>query len=298
MEVRSRLRDDGAMSGPPPSDRDAALPPDPWAEQARRRDDLTRRRRRLGWWVAGAGGIVLVVILAIVLVPRLIGGDSADGPITPDPAPTSRAQPSASDPQGTSVDARGADLAELDEVWLIDRGDGIYEWGLTMRSTAAVDRGPFRIDASLRDDERVEVGRVSDSVAELPAGGAASVGGVVDDLAGEPTRLVVDVEVGPPLSEPALPADTLDIVAVTREEVAGASGERSEVITGRVRSTAAADVLDVRLALLWRDESGQVVAAVFHPVDRVRPGIDARFEIPIGEFAGAEGLPTDVSWSR
>jgi hypothetical protein len=144
MEVRSRLRDDGAMSGPPPSDRDAALPPDPWAEQARRRDDLTRRRRRLGWWVAGAGGIVLVVILAIVLVPRLIGGDSADGPITPDPAPTSRAQPSASDPQGTSVDARGADLAELDEVWLIDRGDGIYEWGLTMRSTAAVDRGPFQ----------------------------------------------------------------------------------------------------------------------------------------------------------
>jgi hypothetical protein len=298
MEVRSRLRDDGPMSGPPPSERDAALPPDPWAEQARRRDDLTRRRRRRWRWVGGAGGIVIVVVLAIAAVPHLIGGDAADGPITPDPVPTSREVASASVPQATTGDARGADLAELDDVWLIDRGDGIYEWGLTMRSTAEVDRGPFRIDASLRDDERAEVGRVSDSVAELPAGGAATVGGVVDDVAGEPTRLVVDVEVGPPLSEPALPADALDIVAVARQEVASASGERSEVITGRVRSTAATDVLDVRLALLWRDETGEVVAAVFHAVDRVRPGIDARFEIPIGEFAGVEGLPTDVSWSR
>ena len=58
------------------------------------------------------------------------------------------------------------------------------------------------------------------------------------------------------------------------------------------------DVVDIRLALVWRDELGDVEAVVFHDVERVRPGIDARFEVEISETLDVDGPPTEVSWRR
>lgn len=193
--------------------------------------------------------------------------------------------------------------AQLDEVWLLDRQDGSYDWGLTVRSTADEDRGPFEIDASIRDPDRNEVVGVSGTIGELAAGAVASVGGTVAIDRGEPRTLAVDVTVGAPLSESALDVDDLRVVGLARRRAPApvdpavpAGG--GEVIVGRLRSAVADDVVGVRLALLWRDAAGDVVAAIFHDVERVRPGVDARFEIPVGDRVAAEGLPSEVSWSR
>jgi len=285
------LREDGAVSGP--SDPPHGLPVDPWAEQARRRDEAQRLRRRHATWIGGAVALVLVVVVvAVVLAVARRGAGPASAPASVTPAASTT---EAAGPETTAPPRRPPTLARLDEVWLIDRLDGTYEWGLTVRSTADEDRGPLVIEASLRDDDRAEVARARDSIAELAAGAAATIGGVVTDPPGTPTRLAVDVTVGRPLDHPALGPDAIQVVALDRR---GAAATGAEVIAGRLRSRVAVDVVGIRLALLWRDERGEVSAAVYHDVERVRPGIEAYFEIPVGEGAGGEGLPSDVSWSR
>jgi hypothetical protein len=269
-----------------------ALPVDHWAEQARRRAEADRRRRRRATMIAfvvltaaAAAGVVVLVAL------RQSGPD--DAPSAEGSSPTSEASVPAT---GTpSPVTRPATLATLDEVWLVDRRDGTYEWGVTVRSTADDDRGPLEVEASLRDDDRVEVAQVGESIAELAAGAEATIGGVVADPPGVPTRLAVDVSVGRPLPRPALEPDAVEVVALSRR-VDGSTGE--DVVVGRLRSRVATDVEGIRLALLWRDDAGEVVTALYHDVDRVRPGVDARFEVPVGDRPDAEGLPADVSWSR
>lgn len=230
-------------------------------------------------------------------------GTSADQPATGSNHVPATGSGDVPDDGSNDVTTRSA---QLDEVWLLDRQDGSYDWGLTVRSTADEDRGPFEIDASIRDPDRNEVVGVSGTIGELAAGAVASVGGTVAIDRGEPRTLAVDVTVGAPLSESALDVDDLRVVGLSRRRAPApvASVDPAvpagggEVIVGRLRSAVADDVVGVRLALLWRDAAGDVVAAIFHDVERVRPGVDARFEIPVGDRVAAEGLPSEVSWSR
>ncbi len=291
------------MAGGSPSKRDPALPVDPWAEQATRRD-AAARRHRIRWMIGAAAAASIVAAVALAYLVRDGAGaddDDAVAPTTPasdevvlSPAPT----PTSSEVvtvASTVETLENASFVHLDEVWLLDRRDGTFQWGVTVQSTAGEDRGPITIGASLRDGARAEVGHVDETIDELAAGARVTVGGVVDDLGGEPTRLVVDVMVGEPMTEPAMAPDDLRILAVERRRTAGEGGD---VVVGRIRSDVGTDVAGVRLVLLWRDEGGDVVAAVFHDVERIRPGVDARFEIPVGHLVGADGPPGEVTWSH
>ena len=291
------------MAAGSPSKRDPALPIDPWAEQAMRRD-AAARRHRIRWIIGVAAAASIVAAVALAYLVRDGAGqddDDAVAPTTPasdevvlPPTPT----PTSSDVvivASTDETLENESLVHLDEVWLLDRRDGTFQWGVTVQSTAGEDRGPITIGASLRDGDRDEVGRVDETIDELAAGARVTVGGVVDDLDGEPTRLVVDVMVGEPMTEPAMAPDDLRILAVERRRTAG---EEGDVVVGRIRSDVGTDVAGIRLVLIWRDEGGDVVAAVFHDVERIRPGVDARFEIPVGHLVGADGPPGEVTWSH
>lgn len=289
------------MAGGSSSKRDPALPLDPWAEQVERRAVAARRRRR--WRLIGAGVTAsILVAVTLVYLARDGGGQdhddaapptaSASNDVVSPPVPATAGVVTDASNDGTLANAS---LARLDEVWLLDRRDGTFQWGVTVQSTAAEDRGPVTIQASLRDDDRIEVVGVDETIEELAAGARVTVGGVVDGLDGEPTRVVVDVVVGEPITAPAMGPDDLSILAVERRET---SGEEADVVVGRIRSDAVADIGGIRLVLLWRDGSGDVVAAVFHDVERVRPGVDARFEIPVGHLVGADGPPGEVTWSH
>ena len=184
----------------------------------------------------------------------------------------------APDVTGISSGARSG-AVELREVWLVRQGDGSYDWGVTIGSAAAVDRGPIEVVATLLDEAGQVVATEQESVRRLAAGSAAAVGGEVTDPDGTPDRVEVDVSQGEELAS-AAPAP-----------------EQVEAVSGRLRSSADDVLEDLRLALLWRDGRGEVLASLFEPIARVRPGIDARFEVPLpDEFVG-EGPPDDVSWS-
>ena len=293
------------MAGGSPSKRDPALPIDPWAEQAMRRD-AAARRHRIRWIIGVAAAASIVAAVALAYLVRDGAGGDDDGAVTSttpasnavvlSPAPTPTPTSSEVVTVASTVETlENASFVHLDEVWLLDRRDGTFQWGVTVQSTAGEDRGPITIGASLRDGDRAEVGRVDGTIDELAAGARVTVGGVVDDLDGEPTRLVVDVMVGEPMTEPAMAPDDLRILAVERRRTAG---EEGDVVVGRIRSDVGTDVAGIRLVLIWRDEGGDVVAAVFHDVERIRPGVDARFEIPVGHLVGADGPPGEVTWSH
>lgn len=297
------------MTGGSSSKRDPALPIDPWAEQATRRDATARRRRRIRWMLAaGAAASIVAAVTLAYLARDGAGQDHDDAVASTTPASDDVVLPPTPESSEVVVVAvastvetlenetlENASLVRLDEVWLLDRRDGTFQWGVTVQSTAAEDRGPITIGASLRGRDRAEVGRVDETIHEIAAGARVTIGGVVDDLDGEPTRLVVDVMVGDPMTEPAVAPDDLRILAVERRRTAEEGGD---VVVGRIRSDAGTDVAGIRLVLLWRDEGGDVVAAVFHDVERVRSGVDARFEIPVGHLVGAEGPPGEVTWSH
>jgi hypothetical protein len=289
------------VAGGSPSNRDPALPIDPWVEQATRRD-AAARRHRIRWMLgAGAAASILAAVTLAYLARDGAGQDHDDAVASTTPAsddvvlPPTPASSDVVTVASTDEKLENASLVRLDEVWLLDRLDGTFQWGVTVQSTAADDRGPITIGASLRDGDRAEVGRVDETIDELAAGARVTIGGVVDDLDGEPKRLVVDVMVGEPMTDPAMAPDDLRILAVERRRTAGGGGD---VVVGRIRSGAGTDVAGIRLVLLWRDEGGDVVAAVFHDVERVRSGVDARFEIPVGHLVGADGPPGEVTWSH
>ena len=77
----------------------------------------------------------------------------------------------------------------MDEVWLLDRQDGSYDWGLIVTSTDAADREGVAVTAQLLDAGGEVIVVVGDEIGVLPAGGRAAVGGVVTDPGGSPVRI-------------------------------------------------------------------------------------------------------------
>jgi hypothetical protein len=251
----------------------------------------------------------LVFIAAVVWISGRDGDRSTDGgsvAVTTVPATDTAAAPLIESPVNSTVTSTvvpsgtaGGVLTpvRLEEVWLIDRGDGRYEWGAVIISRVPDDRGPVVIRASFLGDDGTEVAHADEQLRSLAAGTGATVGGVVDDPAGIPRSLVVDVMAGDGLDDPAPQPDDLQILAVERRGDGGSDG-RPDVVAGRLRSTLGTEVVEIRLALVWRDDRGQVVAAVFHDVERVRPGVDARFEVPVDDLLDVDGPPTEITWTR
>lgn len=265
---------------------------DPWAEQARRHVEHRRRRRRR-WFFAGLGLVVVGALGAgawwFLDTAREPGGEesppdaAAERPSTPPPS-TSTVPPTTVDP---------ASLVRLADVWLLDRQDGTYDWGVLIGSTDDVDRGEVVVDVRLVGAAGAVVEERRSVVAVLPAGGLAAVAGSRVGAGPSPTRLEVDVAIG---REVGLAGEhpTLDLLAVERRPGVGSDG-RDDVLVGRIDSSYDDEVSDVVVAAVWRDAAGEVVAAVSYDVARVRPDVQARFEIPLDGRVVPDGPPDDVA---
>lgn len=289
-----------------PSTRDRSLPVDPWAEQAARRD---ASERRLRWWRLG-GAVALVVVLAAAVgwvVRREDPGPIAAEPVVTVPSSTpagNNAPPDSDSARVSDMEPERDEVArdlqmpvELAEVWLLEHDDGTFGWGAVIVSPAPGDGKSLTVVARLLDESGDEVAAMDERVRSLAPGASAVVGGVVGDLDGVPQRVEIDVGVGDPAVEPPPSEDDLRIVAIERRGESDVD-DRADVVVGRLRSTLPSELVGVRLALVWRDDRDEVIGAVFYDVERVRPGVDARFEVPVDDTLRVSGPPTEVRWTH
>lgn len=179
------------------------------------------------------------------------------------------------------------ELVRVDEVWLIDRGDDVYDWGVIVQSPpGAPTRSGVEVEVRLLDAEGVVVETVGASLDGVDAESNGGVAGRTVDPERVPVRLEFDIGVGVAVEEPSLD-DLLELRAVEQQEGS---------ISGRVRSRSTAEVVDVTMLLVWRDDAGDIVATVPTPISRVRPGVDARFEIDLTDERVPDRRPDDVMW--
>ncbi len=262
--------------------------PDPWAEQARRqerhREERRRRRRR---WLIPAIALAVLTAGAIggLLVNEVLIERRAAVPVVAT-EPTSSTLPTTGGPEPTVPPNQ---LIEVDRVWLIDRGDGVFDWGVSVRTPAAAStRSGVVIDVRLIDatDDVVEI--ASGEVNGIGPESIGAVAGRLADVDGVPVRLEFDVAVGVATNDRAL-GDLLDVRALERS---------SDSVRGRIRSEVAEPIDDVTMVLLWFDDDGEVVAAVPQPVEQVRPDVDVRFDIDLGDEVVPDGRPDSVVWTR
>ena len=222
---------------------------------------------------------------------------SGEGPGSPpaDTAPATQPPASTMPPAGRSVD--------VDEVWLLDRGDGDFDWGLTVDvPEGAETRSDVAVRVRLIDEEGDLLDEVERSLDGVSDRGPSAVAGRFEEEGGVPARLDFDVTVGSPSDDLGLP-DLLAVRAVERD---------GDELSGRIRSSAVDDVTDVAMVLVWRGEpeAGEATASVgldseprpiidvvVYEIDRLRPAVDAVFEIDLADLRTPDGLPDDVFWA-
>lgn len=274
---------------PPPEGRPMSVfpRPDPWAEQARRNatHQQARRKRRRRWLIP------LLTIMSIVLVgggaALLVANrasDDADGPPNDVPVPPStstEALPETTVPPG--------ELVTVAEVWLVDRGAGVFDWGVVVSTPQfSPTRSGVEVEVRLIDARGAVVEEVSGIVDGISGDAEAAVTGRLVDPETDPVRIEFDVLVGVPSADAAL-VDLLEARAFDRND---------DVLSGRIRSSALGDLTDLTMVLVWRDDAGDVVAAVPVAIERVRPGVDARFVVELFDEMVPEGRPDTVFWVR
>lgn len=263
--------------------------PDPWEEQAKReRQDREDRRRRRHRWLLPIVGLALVSTGAVAwfLIDRAVGDGSVAEPAIVAVSVESTTTVVVTSPPST---VSPNELVEVDRVWLIDRGDGVFDWGVSVRTPpTAPTRSGVVIDVRLlgADDDVVE-----EASGQVDGVGPESVGAVtgrLSDAPDVPVRIEFDVAVGVVADDRAL-GDMLDLRGLERED---------DSVSGRVRTATVEPIQDVMMVLLWLDDAGDVVAAVPQPVERVRPDVDARFDIDLGDEVVPDGRPDTVVWTR
>lgn len=187
----------------------------------------------------------------------------------------------------TTIDA--SDFVRVDEVWLLDRGEGIYDWGvIVVAADPTLTRSGIAIDVRLvaENDEVVDTAfRVVDGV-DIDSPGAA-IGRVVDP-ATPPVRLEFDISVGVDSQDRALD-ELLEIRALSR------SLDELNLRLRLVDDPARDAVGDVGVAFVWRVD-GEVVAIAVDRVAGVRVGVDARVSVDLSDADVPDGLPDDVIW--
>jgi hypothetical protein len=274
---------------PPPEGHPASASPhpDPWREQARRdaAHRAERRRRRRRWLVALAVVVSIVVVSggAVVLVARWASerdqASLADSSVAPTTTAEVLVEPTV--PPG--------ELVAVDEVWLVDRGEGVFDWGVVVGTPRfAPTRSGVEVQVRLIDADGGIVEELSGTVDGIGEESQGVVAGRLVDPNSDPVRIEFDVLVGVPSADIAL-GDLLEARALNRED---------DTLSGRVRSSATSDLNDLTMVLVWRDDADDVVAAVPVAVERVRPGVDARFEVQLFDEMVPEGRPDTVFWLR
>ncbi len=264
---------------------------DPWAEQARRherhRREQRRQRRRILLGVAGGAVVVAVASVAAIFLVGIdnssdsaadasrVGTGSTIATARSGPVETATATTSAT--AATSNGGVGEQAAKVVDVWLLDRGDGSFDWGAVLASNADTVRGNLELSVAASDDDGVEVFAEVVAVPRLAPNGRAAVGGVFDAEGETPTRVEVTATLGA-----ALPDEAGVVFAVSDvRRVASGQVDRDDRLLGTVEMIAGSGV-PVRLAALWRDDEGRVVAAVFDvlgPVD-VAAGVEFSLRLP------------------
>jgi hypothetical protein len=281
---------------PPPSGRPVAyaLIGDPWVEQARRherhRAEQRRRRRRVVLSVAGAAVVVAAVGVTAFLVVGADGSsdnstDASQGRTgTTIPASTIPAI-SVSSSSATESSGDSEQAAKVVDVWLLDRGDGNFDWGAVLSSNADVVRGDLEVSVVALGDDGVEIFADQLAVPRLAPDGLAAVGGAFDADDSTPIRVEVTATPGT-----ALPDEVGAIFAVTDvRRVASGQVGRDDRLLGTIELVAGNET-PVRLAVIWRDDEGRVVASVFDELDPVSTEAAAEFSlrlprnlVPLGE---------------
>jgi hypothetical protein len=281
---------------PPPSGRPVAyaLIGDPWAEQARRherhRAEQARRRRRVLLSVAGAAVVVAAVGVTAFLV---VGADSSSNSSTDasqvrtgTTLPASAIPASAgSSSDGTESSGDREQAAKVVDVWLLDRGDGNFDWGAVLSSNADVVRGDLEVSVVALDDDGVEIFADRVAVPRLAPDGLAAVGGAFNAGDRTPTRVEVTATLGTALPDEA---GAIFAVSAVRRVASGQVG-RDDRLLGTIELVAGNEA-PVRLAVIWRDDEGRVVASVFDELGPVSTEAAAEFSlrlprnlVPLGE---------------
>jgi hypothetical protein len=283
------------MSGfPPPAGRPATMfpRPDPWVEQQRREAEhrALRRQRRRKWWILLTVLLCLGAAVGIVALLSALQstGDDADDDAGDEPpaasTPTTVVSPTESIPT-----VLPEELVAVDEVWLVDRGDGVFDWGVAVRtqpSTSA--RSDVVVTARLIAVDGGVVESTTGTLGVIDDDSPAAIAGRLVDPAEAPVRIEFDVSVGDPSDEPAL-ADLFDVRALDRD---------GDEMTGRIRSFASIEVEDLRALFVWRDEEGAVVATAPLSIGVLRPNVEARFSIDLADEVVPDGRPSSVFWVR
>ena len=259
-----------------------------------------RRRQRVRVIRIG----VAVAAMAVVALLWWSQGDDNSGSQGDDNSgdvAASIAPPSNGAAQTTIVSAAPVTTIEparavlLEEVWLLDRGDGSFDWGLTVVGGDDGARESVEVTVRLLGAGGDPAFTETAVIALLTAGQRIAVGGVAADTESAPIRIEADVAVGQPAPAGTGEVPVLSLRAVERRDDVR-SGDGGEVLTGRLRSNVSVAVEDVVIGAIWRDEEGAVVAAIFYDVAEVRPGVDARFEIDLDGPAIPDGPPAEVLW--
>lgn len=179
-------------------------------------------------------------------------------------------------------------LVAVDEIWLLDRGEGVYDWGLNVIVPAGSStRSGVGVDVRLVDDAGEIVYRVERVLDGVDADAPSTVAGHFVDPDRAPTRLEFDVTVGSPSDDPSLD-ELLDTRAMERVD---------DEVRGRIRTGAAEELVDLSMVLAWRDDAGDIATAIVYDIDRLRPGVDARFAIDVDAQGAPDGMPDDVFWA-
>jgi hypothetical protein len=277
-------------SFPPPTGRPANMfpRPDPWTEQVRRQEQhrAEQWRRRRKWLIP----VVVLVVVAAGVIAGFLVNEAVVERRAAEPASTAATiPPTVLDTGGPEPTVLPDQLVEIDQVWLIDRGDGVFDWGVSLRTPlSAPTRSGVVVEVRLLDDNDVVVEDAFGVVDGIGPQSLGAVAGRLTDVDGMPVRLEFDVAVGVESNDRAL-GDVLDVRALERD---------SESVRGRIRSAASDPIDDVTMVLLWFDAEGEVVAAVPQPVEQVRPDVDARFDIDLSNEVVPQGRPDAVIWTR
>jgi hypothetical protein len=213
------------------------------------------------------------------------------------------------------------ELIRVDDVWLLDGGNDVYDWGVTV---AAVKPGEVRsnvvVDVQLIGADGEVVGtaaRVIDGV-DADSDGVA-IGRLIDpDVA--PVRLEFDVSVGVVSNDSAI-ADLIDVRSIARSgdvlnvrvrpvDPAGDPDDSDAVdsvdqVDGvdpaeqvdPVDSVDPADSGGLVAVFLWRSDD-EVEAVVQHRMVGLEYGVDARFAVDLDRVGVPDGAPDEVLWVR
>lgn len=260
---------------------------DPWIEQERRREEHRRSRRRTRWLRAAAVGcfaLVLGGLIALVLrADTEIDDEGRD--VTVSPRATSTTTSADSVPPTTAAIET---FIAVEESWLLASPDGTYDWGVVVSTPpGAPTRSGVELDVRLlaADDEVVDALSFSFDGVGDDAPGVGS--GRLENPDDAPVRIEFDVVPGRESDDLGLD----DVLAVRALERSG------DLLTGRIRVTGRESLDAVGALFVWRDDDGAVVAAVPLAIERVRRGVDARFELDLTDEAIPPGAPDSTFWT-